>query len=70
MDKTRRTLLLRREALIELTAGDLGLIAGGEQQATLAKTCPALECVGGITQALSCSPTCGYTGCCQTATSC
>ena len=70
MEKTRRTLSLRREALCELTASDLSLVAGGDQQATLAKTCPALQCVGGITQALSCSPTCGYTGCCQTQTTC
>jgi len=58
-----RSLKLRREELTELSVTDLGAIAGA---AASGATCPLTDCVAAVSKALSCTPTCGYTGCCPT----
>ncbi len=40
----KRTLTLKREALIELTAADLGAIAGAQADPSIG-SCPVLNCV-------------------------
>lgn len=60
-----RRLSLRREELTELNVTELGGVAGAA--AASGATCPLTDCVAAVSRAISCTPTCGYTGCCPTA---
>lgn len=59
----RRTLALKREALIELATTDLALVAGGAVPATPV-TCLLEQCIEQISDRVSCNPSCGHSGCC------
>ena len=41
----KRTLRLRRESLAELTAGELGDVAGGHRYTNDVITCPVVTCL-------------------------
>lgn len=66
MTRTTRSLALRRESLTELTVPDLSLVAGGAAATGPIRTCVVTDCVTRISDAASCNPTCGHTGCCPT----
>lgn len=57
----KRTLTLKREALTELTATDLGAVVG----AASGGSCPIKYCVQMLSDALSCQQSCGHSGCCS-----
>lgn len=63
----KRTLTLKRETLTELTGADLSAVVGA---AASGLSCPLKDCVQRLTDAISCTPSCGYTDCCPTANTC